>query len=239
MWKRVIRDYIAAFRWERIKESQKVGNWWLYSYMAFVLPLSLQIFKEDQTTIKYFSVIIPILFCTFVIAIYPMVLPKIMYLCPMSKPARRRYLEQSRILRIAVVAGMSLISIIIMAMHGVSEWFYMISVFTNHVLFAVCMASTVNKNGYGTLDVNGKRVVDWDSKTGIFEGCMMVITLVTAYVQACVDWSEASLVGGLLLLIIPTAVELPMVIWLSKRWPDNVERALCFETANTSCKERE
>ena len=152
---------------------------------------------------------------------------------------RRRYLEKSRVVRVAVVAGVSLISITVMAILGASEWFYMLSVFTNHFMLGVFMASVVNENGYGTLDSNGRRIVDWDSKTGIFEGCMMVVSIATAYIQASVNWKNTSIVGGLLLLLIPLALELPMVIWLCRHWPENVERAICYEKAKKLCEERE
>lgn len=231
MWKRVMRDYFAAFRWEKIKKAAKGGDWWMYPYFALVLPAGLQIFHNTKSAMTYFLVMLPILFGLFVLSIYPAVLPKIMYLCPMSKHARRDYLEKSRVVRIAIASGISLISIGIVILLGITEWYYLAAIFSNHFLFALTMSSIINKNGYGTLDVNGKRVVDWDSKAGILEGCMLLIVLITAFIQTDVVWENTSLLGGVLLWIIPAALELPIVVWFCKQWPENVERALCYETA--------
>lgn len=231
MWKRVIRDYFAAFRREKLKEAAKTGNWWMYPYFALVLPACLQVFRDVQSTTAYFLVMIPILFSSFVLSVYPATLPKIMYLCPMSNSARKEYMEKSRVVRSAIAAGISLISITIVALLGVAEWIYLVAIFSNHCMFALVMSSIINENGHGTLDVNGKRVVDWDSKAGILEGCMLVIVMITAFIQASVEWEDTSLLEGSLLWAIPAVLELPIVVWFCRHWSENVERALCYETA--------
>jgi len=166
-----------------------------------------------------------------VLSIYPAVLPKILYLCPMSKHARKEYLEKSRVVRIGFASGISLCSIGIGVLLGFTEWIYLASIFSNHFLLILVLASIINENGYGALDVNGKRVMDWDSKAGILEGCMIGIVTITAFIQTSIEWDDTSLLEGILLWVIPATLELPIVVWFCKHWSENVERALCYETA--------
>lgn len=233
MWKRVIRDYFAAFRWEKSKEASKEGKWWMYPYVAFILPACLQVFRDAQATVAYFLVMIPILFSLFVLSVYPAMLPKIMYLCPMNKEARREYLEKSRVVRITIATGLSFFSVLVMALLGVTEWLYLVSVFSNHLMFTLVLTSVANEDDMGKLDANNQLAMNMDPKAGILWLCMLVIVIITAFIQADVEWEDISLLEGILLWAIPAALELPIVVWFCRRWPENVERALFYETAVT------
>ena len=45
--------------------------------------------------------------------------------------------------------------------------------------------------------------------------------------------------GSLLLVAIPAALELPIVIWFCRRWPENVRKVLWFESTQNISRERE
>ncbi len=240
MWKRVIRDYFAAFRWEKIKAAYPMSNWLMFINLLFVLPGCWQIYSSAEASARYYLTMIPFVFTMFVLSLYPAVLPKIMYLCPMSWAQRMEYLNKSRWIRILVPLGILIVGMVVLSGMGMAPWTFCIGVFINQILFSVFTASIINENGYGTLDANGRRVMDMDSKTGILEGCMAIVAMFTVFVYAGITWDNAMPWWVSLLLIgIPTALELPMVIWFCRRWPENVKRVLWFESVQNISKERE
>lgn len=240
MWRRVIRDYFAAFRWEKIKAGKQVVAWVNCFNFLFVLPLSWQIFSSAEATARFYLVMLPVIFTLFALSLYPAMLPKIMYLCPMSWEQRMEYLNKSRLVRILVPLVMLSVGVAILSGMGMVSWNFGVGVLLNEILFAVFAASVMNENGYGALDANGKRVVDWDSKTGILEGCMTFLVIITVFVYAGITWDITMPWWGSLLLIgIPTALELPIVIYFCRRWPENVKRVLWFESVQNISKERE
>lgn len=240
MWKRVIRDYFAAFRWEKIKAAYQKSNWWIFINLLFVLPGCWQIYSNAEASARFYLAMVPIAFSLFVLSLYPAMLPKIMYLCPMSWEQRMEYLNKSRWVRILVPLVILIVGLVVLSGMGMAPWTFCIGVFINQILFSIFSASVINENGYGALDVNGKRVMDMDSKTGIFEGGMGVVAVFTAFVYAGIIWDETMpWWGSLLLIAIPAALELPMVIWFCRRWPETVQRVLWFESTQNISKERE
>lgn len=232
MWKRVIRDYFAAFRWEKLKAGAKVGNWWMFVNFLFVLPVIWKIYEREGAWLQYYLVAMPFLFSLFVISAYPAVLPKMMYLCPMSPAERKEYMNKSRIVRIVIPMCLSLIGVGGLQMLGIGHWMLGLAFLANQLQFSIVAASIINQNGYGALDANGKRVVDMDSKGGILMGGILVIALITSSIHAGFAWDSTIPWWGWLLLIgIPTAMELPIVIWFCRHWPEAVEKALIYETA--------
>ena len=232
MWKRVIRDYFAAFRWGKLKVGAAVGNWWLFVYFLFVLPVLWRTYERENAMLQYLAIMVPFLFSLFVISAYPAVLPKMMYLCPVSPGERQEYMNQSRIVRIVIPMCLSLIGIVVLQVLAIGHWMLGIAVLVNQLQFSIVAASIVNQNGYGALDANGKRVVDMDSKGGILMGAILVVALITSFIHAEVAWDNTVPWWGWLMLIgIPTAMELPIVIWFCRHWPESVEKALVYETA--------
>lgn len=229
MWKRVIRDYFAAFRWGKLKAGTEAGNWWMSIQFLFVLPVIWKMYEREGAWLQYYLVVVPLLFISFVLSLYPAVLPKIMYLCPVSPKERREYMNKSRIVRIVIPMCLSLIGVVIMGSLGNCHWILMLAVYTNHLFFAIFAASVTQ---YGTLDANGKRVIDMDTKVGILQGCMLVIAIITAFIQAGFAWDgNTGWVAWVLLCGIPTAIELPIVIWFCRHWPEAAEKAMLYETA--------
>lgn len=231
MWNRVIRDYFAAFRVGNLKEKIQFSNWWTFIYFLFLFPIIMQYLDTPGDIVRHFCIMIPLMYSVFVLTLHPAVMPKILYLCPMSKAARKEYMEKSRWMRIVVSSGVSLLGVIGLWIQGATPWLYGLAVLINLILFHIVFASIVNKNGYGTLDANGRRVMDMESKQGFMEGCMMLVTMITAIVQVAFPWGELLWWQGLLWIGIPTVIELPIVIWFLRHWPQMVERALQYETA--------
>lgn len=240
MWKRVIRDYFAAFRWEKIKTAYQKSNWWIFINLLFVLPGCWQVYSSAEASARFYLAMLPFAFSLLVLSLYPAMLPKIMYLCPMSWAQRMDYLNKSRWVRILVPLAMLSMGVAVLSCMGMAPWTFCIGVFSNQILFSVFSASVINENGYGALDVNGKRVMDMDSKTGILEGCMGIVAVFTVFGYAGITWDETMpWWGSLLLVAIPAALELPIVIWFCRRWPENVKKVLWFESTQNISKERE
>lgn len=96
MWKWVVRDYFAAFRWEKLKETSK-GWGWMVIYLLLFYPTWLDVYDSERRTLCYYVISVPILLTIISGSLHPIRLPKIMYLCPLTKEERKDYIRYSTI----------------------------------------------------------------------------------------------------------------------------------------------
>ena len=183
MTKRVLRDYFAAFRWQKIKESQKKGAWWTGIYFLSMCPALLQAFDNLASILLYYLIAIPLVFAMYVPTIHNMRLPKIMYLCPLNMEQRREYIIKSCAVRIIASLLINIIGVIILLACGICDWLMAISIFLNLALLSVEIGSGININGYGKITDEGHRVIDPKDKKELLEMWVCLVALLTFLAQ--------------------------------------------------------
>lgn len=230
MMRQVIRDYFTAFRWQKIKETYKYNNWWLFIYSLTFLPMGAQ---TKESALTYLLILIPFLFCMFSASLHPMFLPKIMYLCPMSTSTRREYVVKSGFFQISVSVAVGTLGVLGLLICGISDWISGAGIWLNHAIFSVFLGSGANPRGYGKISETGQRVVDMDSKQGILEffNILIAILLSTAYIfMLSWDTSPAWWVKWIFIGI-SIFIQLPFTLNYLKYWPKTVDEIMLYENS--------
>lgn len=244
MMRRVIRDYFAAFRWHKIKEENKANSLWMIIYFTFFLPLlTIKTMRSWEGILIFDFVTFPIIFCMFAEVLHPMALPKIMYLCPMSREMRRDYIVKAVFFRIAFPLTMGVLAVVILLLSGKCDWLCGIGILLNDITFCVFLGSGINTNRYGKKDENGQKTANMDSGNGIMELVMIVTTLLICLIYSSEltsdtllpVWGKAILIGVILFLSVPITIQ------YLKGWQKAVERAISYESCymvNEKAKDR-
>lgn len=101
---RVIWDYFAAFRWRNVRECMKAYHWYFPVYLFIVIPLFESIVSYGWKTdlVRLFSLGGMAMFVVCAALLHPATMPKIMYLCPLSREQRREYVRKAWLFKTAV-----------------------------------------------------------------------------------------------------------------------------------------
>lgn len=230
MTKRVIRDYFAAFRWKKIKERYSNYNTWYIIYFLVLTPLWLHAERMPGGFLTYYLINVPILFCIISAGLHPMVLPKILYLCPMSKESRKEYIIKSCYVRIAIPVTMGIAGSVVLMCRGFCSRLYGAVIIMNIVILSIVLGADTSAQGYGKIAENGQRTLDFDSREGVCQGIVTIVAMLIGLgYQMLVQWeSFLNLMGGVVLGIV-LVVELPLTILFLKDWKKRVEQLLFYE----------
>lgn len=233
MWKMVMGEYFKSFTWGNINENIKNTSLTLFPILVGVQQIIYGVFDSDKIVV-FLLVILPLVFNSISTACFSAGLSKIMHLCPMNEGERKDYLNKKCMVKIGVSSIVSLISgITYLCMGGYP--LYAVAMVLNHCALHICAACDTNTYGWGTRDVKGNYVIDEGSSRGLLEFFIRTVVYFIAVVQMGVCVEPGSLVGSLWMLGITLAIELPMVIWFVKHWPEYVEKELCYETTDRVC----
>lgn len=230
MRKRVLRDYFATFRWQKIKESHKKGSWWPGIYFLSVCPALLHVFDDYESILLYYLITIPLVFAMFVPTMHNMRLPKLMYLCPLNTEQRREYIVKSGAVRIIMSVLLDLIGVSILLACGICDWLMAISIFLNLALLSVAIGSGININGYGKITDKGYRVIDPKDKKELLEMWVCVVALCTFLAQYGIALHEGkSLLLRIIAIGLPLVVLLPPTIAYLRFWKQAVADNMTYE----------
>lgn len=142
MIKYLIRDYFDAFRIANLR--QKLGTAFSKSILLPVMCAFSNIFvgQLQKSTfawtdaVQFLAVLLPMWFSYFSMAVHPIQLSKMMYLCPMNEEDRRKYIYSSYLFRIIIHMSISFLGFWIAA--GSSRWdcFTVAWILTNQLISA-------------------------------------------------------------------------------------------------------
>ena len=238
MTKRIIKDYFTAFRWSRVRETFANEQWWLFFYFLFCLPIACRYFDTRESTLAYLMVNIPFVFTLFAAPLHPAALPKLLYLCPMSKEMRKEYIVKACYIRVGFPILIGIACGIILLWQGICDWICGVGILLNLVILAVIMGSGINKNGCGKKLENGQRAMDMDTKKGIYEAaCLILAFLVSLTYASILAWETSVAIWvkclplGVILLI-----QLPITLKYLSYWQESVENAAYYESSISSSK---
>lgn len=107
MLKRVLVDYIRSFRWKKFvrmnRETSSFFLWYSIVYLLIVFPLlNEEIGDSMYSRVGYYLWAVTFLIGMLGLELFPLRLPKIMFLCPMNQRERKQYISNVFWVRIFV-----------------------------------------------------------------------------------------------------------------------------------------
>lgn len=229
MMQLAIRNYIRAFRWQNVKESYNNGGWFTLLYLAVFCPILFNDFQIGSGTLTDILLLFPNIYVMFTSVLYPMTLPKIMYLCPMSKEMRKDYILKACFVRTIVPVAMNIIVVIILLSNRFINPVCAIGVFLNNLIFSVFLGSGTNMKGYGKIDEKGQRSMSIDDGFSLKEFLIVFCNMILCVAYGSIGPLDAPWVS-LLFIGITLLIPLPVTISYLKYWPSAVENALSYES---------
>lgn len=118
MLQKIWREYKNAFRLSNFKTLAKNNTWWFYIYMLALFPLLCNVFDTLKEAICYYFLIIPFLFVKLGVDLYPLALPKMMFLCPMDVSERICYLKLCYCLKVVVTTVFAGLCLLVLTLLG-------------------------------------------------------------------------------------------------------------------------
>lgn len=231
MWNMVIGDYFRSFTWGNIKERIKNDFATVFGALSWIFVMNVGVFEGRDEQILFFCVALPLWVGGFNTRCCTLSLPKIMYLCPMSVASRKEYLQKLRLLRMGISVIVSVLSgILYVSMGGYVV--YAVAIVWNQCVLHYALACDTNEFGWGRLEVNGTKSVDMDSQRGLMELFVHIAVYMMAFIQILVFVVDGNLVLGVVMLGISLLIEMPMIVWFWKRWPEYLEQELFYETTD-------
>lgn len=209
MLKYVVRDYFRAFKWGNIKETWRATS---QTSFTIFLVIWLELVEVNcglgdirEQIVYTCALYLPIAFAWFSAVIHPVQLTKMMYLCPVSKEERSRYVKQSYYFRIMfhmliVVAGM-MICILFSRWDGIA----VLAILLNDLAFCQLLPSgeQADRNEKGIYTSH-----EWEICLKLFLAFTVDIFTVV-WVEFLFDHEVSNLVK-LVLLLLMLCFEIPM-----------------------------
>lgn len=226
MWKWVVRDYFAAFRWEKVKEWLKSGAWWRAFYVGVFMPCML----VRNSNMMYFLLCLPIMFCMIAEELHRENLPKLMFLCPMQREVRMKYVERTYIFRMLFSTAMGALVFGVIWILGHCDQVTMLLLVWNIWNLSLVFCGICNVKGPSNRDP--KKETELVTRIGGgSEGANMILSIGSIYViTCCLCWElGVGIAVKLFFLTISLLVQLPLVVKTLRKWKYSVGRAASFE----------
>jgi len=232
MWKWVVRDYFAAFRWEKSKEWLKNSNgWWLVFYFSFMLPACSRIWSSSVSTKVYLMVVIPFIYGVFSVGIHDKALPKVMYLCPMEQKVRKEYIARSYLFRILMIVILNLVAAFFLLIMGLTDVVTACMIVGNGAFWAVAGIGL----GRQRLDpaVKERLKATTSYAMGNMETGLGIVSALSQFGLVCILGWDTPVAWWVKWIFVGVAVvlQLPLAIRLLKNWDKTMERATSYEAS--------
>lgn len=232
--KMVIRDYFFAFRIRNVKErygGRNFANWFPLLCPLIVMPILAgeKLSAEPVMYVQHYGVTLIFLYSIFAAPLHPVVLPKLLYLCPMDASERRNYIRQSYVLKIGIGIAVSILGTALLVIcTGLSVAYG--TVFVMMVAATIlCSANMDGRNAQKCTET--QRSVYIYSGTDGWEIAALIVSMAVGYfVIFGVQWQEDfSGMGGILFGTVLIAIELPFVILSVKKSGRVIDAAVNYE----------
>ncbi len=222
----VLRDYFTAFHWSNFVDNYRRGNWWWMIQFLVVTPVLMKVYDSSATTLTFLCVMVPIIFCVAAEGHHQTLLPKMIYLCPMSREERKKYILASCGVRIAIPTIVGIAGVLILLGCGIADWMYSVGVILNITVLSTCLGACLYVNGPSKFTENGTI----DSNAGLLEIFILLVTMFTGFLYACWE-GYASLWLRLVFLGVQLLIMVPMIVSYLKKWQKSMEQALLYENS--------
>ena len=229
MFQKVVRNYLVGFRWEQIKKVYAEREIFEFIFCFVLMPMVYHLYEEWEFMPFYWLVMIPVLFCRFSEPLHPMILPKIMYLCPMSAEERRYFVRRSGQLHLAVPVMMECIGLLILAAFGWMDLISAAGILLGISMLSVWSCGMRGRDGEWCKWYQVK--FDMSKTEGIPEvfGTIFGIASVVIFVFIrCWDY-PVSAGARLIWLGITAILQIPLAAGQRQVWKRTVEEAAFYE----------
>lgn len=218
---RVVRDYFMAFCWSNIKASFNLYLFIIYAYLFGCLPvLNSGIIAREKVNLLRLTVISGLaMFIVLVAVVHPVAMPKIMFLCPLSRAQRREYIRKAWLLKIAVPITMSVILMSALIACGQIDFFGGIQITAAMGVLAIS-TSTVGQRDAGKQTPGKERRNIWEmTKDGWIVAAMIASSMITAILLSIYSADDVMINATEKIVIAAgcAIVELPLTIQVLRR----------------------
>ena len=231
MWKWVVRDYFAAFRWEKSKEWLKNNGWWFVFYFSFLLPSCFNMWSKGLSIGVYLTVALPFVYSVVSTGVHDKALPKVMYLCPMEQQVRKEYITRSYLFRIFVIVFLNLVAAVLLMILRISDVVTACMIVGNGVFWAVA------SSGLGRQRLEPAVMERLKSTTpyamGNMETGLGMVSALSQFGLVCMLCWDTPVAWWVKWIFVGVAVvlQLPLKIRLLKNWDKTMERAISYEAS--------
>ena len=200
----------------------------LWSFLV-LWPMMAKIWNEGwEACVGYYLTAVPILLAIYVTPLHPIALPKLLYLCPMSREERKRELWKAYLFKIAVPAVLSICMMTVLVVLDITSPLFALLTVLATLLQAVCFGSMTTQ-----------KLREWTKKNGIIMNSMsgwelvgrIVASLCSyVYMLLCIAEAREEVWAGIIaaLVLLP---EIPVAVGAVKRAVRVVEQAMQYEDA--------
>jgi len=229
MWRWVIKDYFAAFRWNRIKERMKGNDWFWTGYLLIGVPLIWGVFEKIEYAIIYYSMLVPVIFCLFSETIHENILPKLFYLCPMDKEQRRGYVERKFLFAMIQPAILGGIFAVILWAFRHCQPLTAIMYWVNVVIIGITTSSCFGKRKVYVSGHNGTQGKTLYTGGGI-ETSNFIVSFIAILGMCMILCVESSIESWAIWIFVSVAIfiQLPLIIKYLSGWNKAVENAVGY-----------
>lgn len=229
MWRWVIRDYFAAFKWEKIKAWLKKGEWFWVFYFLFLLPVICGFFETKEATLIYYLMVAPIGYCLAAEALQENVLPKMFYICPMDKEERKGYVERKFMFSMLVPAFLGAAFAMVLCGMGLCKPFTAIMYWVNVTILGIMTSSCFGKRKVEVPDnssFKGRYLYTGEA----VETCDLLISMFAIMGMGIMLGDFASEESWAVWIFVSVAVfiQLPLTIKYLSGWKKAVENAVGY-----------
>ncbi len=229
MRKWIIRAYIQGFRWENIKSFLTANGIFTIIYIGFIFPSICGMFEKPQGILGYAPICLGAAFTVVSGLTHSMVLSKQMYMCPIDRATRRKYIKMAAIFRILFTTGVNVVIYLALILTGV------ISTFGGYVMMLNSLILSMAMCGYGRRD-RALQDEKWgkNHKSGIVCGGFAILfSLIVSFLETCYiasDVADRVWWDELIFLIVIVVIEVPLTIKNMTYWNKEIDMATEYES---------
>lgn len=178
--------------------------------------------------IGYYVMILAVLFVLLSARMHPLRLPKLMYLCPMSKEERRAYLHRAWRVRVTFDFAIAMIPVLIALVTGLADGWVAANVTLSVLCLGLCSSVREMFIPGGN---NGAMTLNYSGAGGVAAGIVCILSYITGACGLIVspqNGGETILAG--IFLGVELLVELPLTIKVLAGRDAAIEQALDYES---------
>lgn len=217
---RVVRDYFTAFRWSNVRACMKASHWFVFVYIFICIPL-FECIVSYGWKIDLVRILVPAgmaMFVVFTAPLHPVTMPKIMFLCPLSREQRREYVRKAWLFKIAVPIVMTVFSMTVLGACGKMEFFRGIQITVTMSVLAIS-TSMAERGAEKSLPSDKERRNVWEmTGDGWIVAAVIMFSVIMSLMIAVYGGGESISETDVIVIGVGCAVvELPLAIQVLRR----------------------
>ena len=229
MWRWVIRDYFVAFRWGKIKDWLKDGEWFWMFYFLSAVPYIFGFLDKNEYIVIYYIMMIPAGYCLISEGLRENMLPKLFYLGPMGKEERKAYVERKFVFAMIVPTILGGIFAILLWAFSHCHPLTAIMYWVNVVILGILTSSFMGKRKVKIPKADSPLKETVNAGGAVLTG-NMVVTLFTILGMGMMLCTEVSIESWCKWVFVSIAVfvQIPLLIKYLSGWNKAMENVVGY-----------